>query len=111
MNATTEFSFVYMTAADKVEAAKIGRLLVEERLAACVNILPGMNSIYHWQGKIEESAEVVLIAKTRTAHVPAIIDRVRELHSDSCPCVVSWPLREGNEDYLQWIFDETTLSP
>lgn len=100
--------FVYMTAADKDEALRIGRVLVEERLVACVNQLDGMTSLYWWKGKVEEGCEVVLIAKTQPALLEKIIDRVRSLHSYECPCVISWPIEQGNPEYLKWIADETS---
>lgn len=107
MNAAESLSFVYITAGDKAEALKIGRVLVEERLAACANVFDGMSSVYHWEGEIEESAEAVLIAKTRTSYVDAVVARVQQLHSYSCPCVVSWPLENGNPAYRRWLIDET----
>jgi len=102
-----DVSFVYITAGDKDEALRVGRALVEERLAACVNVFDGMTSAYHWEGQIEESQEAVLIAKTRTELVERLTERVQAVHSYSCPCVVSWPLAGGHADYLQWIHDET----
>ncbi|MBD3391051.1 MAG: divalent cation tolerance protein CutA [Chitinivibrionales bacterium] len=101
------FSFVYITAADMAEAKKIGRVLVEERLAACANSIPGMESVYRWQGEIETGSEVVLFVKTRSALVDAVAERVKQLHSYDCPCVVSWPVGSGSPEYLQWIRDNT----
>lgn len=95
--------FVYMTMSGPAEARSIGRELVESRLAACVNILPGMQSIYRWEGKVEEATEVVMIAKTTAAMVPALTDRVTSLHSYECPCVVSLRVEEGYQPYLDWI--------
>ncbi len=95
--------FVYMTFADLEEARTIGRALVESKLAACVNILPQMSSIYVWEGKIQEEAEVVMIAKTAKARVAEIIRTVTSLHSYSCPCVVSLPVLKGHRPYLEWI--------
>ena len=100
-------NIVYITASDKVEALKIGRTLVEERLAACANVIDNMTSVYWWEGTIADSAEVVLIAKTKQELVESVISRVKELHSYSCPCIVSWPLSAGNPDYLRWIEEET----
>lgn len=107
MNSAETLSLVYITAGDKTEALRIGRKLVEERLCACVNVLDGMTSVYHWQGAIEESNEAVLIAKTRIDLVEPLTVRVKELHSYSCPCVIAWPLHAGNADYVQWLHDET----
>lgn len=98
---------VYITTSSVGEAEKIGRALVEERLAACVNILPGMRSIYHWQGAIETADEAVLIAKTRAPLVGGLVARLKELHSYSVPCAISLPVLDGNPDYLRWLAEET----
>ena len=100
-------SFVYVTAANKNEALQIGRVLVEERLAACVNVLDNMTSLYHWEGELQRGSEAILIAKTREDLVERLIERVKSLHSYSCPCVISWPIQTGNQAYLDWIRDET----
>lgn len=107
MEGPPALSFVYVTAANKADALTIGRTLVEERLAACANVFDGMSSVYHWQNAVEESQEAVLIVKTRTSLVPAVIERIKELHSYTCPCIVSWPLHAGNPDYLNWLAAET----
>ncbi len=93
----------YVTCADHDQAQAIGRALVEERLAACVNLIPGMRSIYRWQGAIEEADEVVLIAKTAARHMPALAARVAALHTYSCPCVVALPIVAGAAGYLAWL--------
>lgn len=102
-----EFRLVYMTAASRDEAKKIGRALVEERLAACANVIDGMESVYWWQGRLTEDREAVLIAKTRAELVPALTERVRALHSYTLPCVVALPLVGGNPAYLEWLEAET----
>lgn len=101
------YRFVYMTAGSREEARRIGRTLVEERLAACVNILDGMNSLYWWQGAVQDEQETVLIAKTRAELLERLTDRVKSLHSYSCPCVVALPIEGGNPAFLQWIAEET----
>jgi len=101
------YRFVYMTAGSREEARRIGRTLVEERLAACVNILDGMSSMYWWEGAVQEEQETVLIAKTRTELLERLTDRVRALHSYACPCVVALPIEGGNAAYLQWLGEET----
>ena len=98
---------VYVTAADAVEAKRIAGAVVEERLAACANLLTGMRSIYRWQGAIVEDEEAVLILKTREALLEPLIARVTALHSYDCPCVVAWPLHAGNPPFLHWIAEET----
>ncbi len=98
---------IYVTASNFEEAKSIGRKLVEERLVACVNILPHMSSIYRWQGKVEEAEEVVMIAKTTDQMLEGAIVRAKELHSYECPCVVAVPIVAGNPDFLAWISGET----
>lgn len=100
--------FVYVTTATIEQARAIGRRLVEDRLAACANVLPGMESIYRWQGAIETAQESVLILKTRAALVDQLAARVRQLHTYDCPCVVALPILAGNPAYLRWIEAETT---
>ena len=96
---------VYMTAADKAEARAIGRHLVQSKLAACVNIFDGMNSMYVWQGEFQDDHEAVLIAKTTENRVPGLIAAVRERHSYECPCIVTLPISDGNPGFLEWIAD------
>ena len=100
-------AFVYITAESPEQAERIGRALVEERLAACANILPGMRSIYRWKGSVETAGETVLIAKTRTALTEALANRVKELHSYEVPCVVVLPVSDGLPEFLRWIDEET----
>jgi periplasmic divalent cation tolerance protein len=99
--------FVYITAPSADEGRRIGRALIEERLAACVNILDGMTSIYRWQGAVHQASETVVVAKTRADRFDALARRVRELHSYECPCVVALPLTAGTSDYLEWIAAES----
>jgi len=103
-----EVRFVYMTTANLEEAQKIGRELVSAGLAACVNILPHMNSIYVWEGKLEEASEVVMIAKTVEARVADLITRVKALHSYSLPCIVSLEVEDGYAPFLEWIAGRVT---
>ena len=98
--------FIYMTAGSKAEAQKIGNALVQDRLAACVNILDNMQSIYRWEEKIQQGTEVVLIAKTTDDLVEALIDRVKSLHGYDCPCIVSLPISGGYRPFLDWVHAE-----
>ena len=98
---------LYITAGSRDEAKKIGRALVEERLAACANVIDGMESIYWWEGKLTENREAVLIVKTRAELVATVAARVKALHSYTVPCVVALPIVDGNPDYLAWIGAET----
>ena len=97
-----------MTAPDVEVGARLGRALVEERLAACANVIPAMQSVYRWRGAIERAQEAVVILKTRSALVERLTQRVKTLHSYECPCVVAIPLSGGNEEFLQWITKETS---
>ncbi len=99
-------NLIYITAKDKAEARKIGSELVESKLAACVNIIDNMNSMYVWQGKIQDDKEAILIAKTTEAQVPLLIEKVKALHSYDCPCIVSIPVSGGNREFLDWIANE-----
>lgn len=99
---------LYVTVPSSAEAVAIGRQLVGERLAACVNVLPNMTSVYRWQGQIEQADEAVLLVKTRQELVQSVTSRILTLHSCEVPCVISWTIPSGNPDYLQWIQDETT---
>jgi periplasmic divalent cation tolerance protein len=93
----------YITAKDLGEAERLGKNLVESKFAACVNILPGMHSIYRWQGKVEDANEVLVIAKTDDSLGEALIAEVKRLHSYECPCVLLLPVSGGNVDYLRWL--------
>ncbi len=95
--------FVYVTTADKAQARAIGRHLVQSRLAACVNILDNMNSMYYWQDEFQDDQEAVLIAKTTQDRLQELIDAVREKHSYDCPCIVAMPITGGNPAFLEWI--------
>jgi len=101
---------VFVTASDAEEAARIGRTLVEERLAACANLIPSIASTYWWKGKIEEAGEALLVIKTRQDLIERLTARVRTLHSYTVPEVIALPILSGNPDYLKWI-DDSTSSP
>jgi len=103
-----DISLFYITAKDLHEAQSIGRSLVKERIAACANIFDPVHSIYHWEGSLCESEETVLVVKTKKALATALINRVRELHSYTCPCIVELPIVSGNSDFLRWVESETT---
>lgn len=98
---------VLMTAPDEDTAAKIARVLVEERLAACVNIVPRIRSVYRWEGKVEDGAEVLCLVKTVVERVPALLARVQEVHPYQVPEGLALPVESGLADYLGWVVDET----
>ena len=99
--------FVYTTHPSLAEAERIGRVLVERRLAACVNILPGMVSYYWWEGKIDRGEEVVMIVKTRAALAEGVRVAVKERHSYTTPAILVTPLASVDEAYLAWLMAET----
>jgi periplasmic divalent cation tolerance protein len=103
-----QIRFVYMTTANAEEAQAIGRELVTARLAACVNILPQMNSIYRWEGNLQQDTEAVMIAKTTAERVPELIARVKSLHGYDCPCIVSLVVDEGYPPFLEWVAASVT---
>jgi periplasmic divalent cation tolerance protein len=98
---------VYTTWPSIVEAERAGRLIVEKRLAACVNILPGMVSHYWWQGKIERAEEAVAIFKTRASLAEAVRAAVKETHSYTTPSIMVLPVESLDADYHKWIVAET----
>ncbi|HYA06712.1 MAG TPA: divalent-cation tolerance protein CutA [Xanthobacteraceae bacterium] len=99
--------FVYTTYPSVVEAERAGRTLVERRLAACVNILPGMVSFYWWQGAIERGDEVVMIIKTRATLAENVRAAVKELHSYTTPAILVIPIETVDPDYHAWLLSET----
>ncbi|WP_456433677.1 divalent-cation tolerance protein CutA [Thermosulfuriphilus sp.] len=102
---------LYVTASGKDEAVKIGRALVESRLAACINVFEQITSLYWWEGRIEESPEAILIIKTRSELVPQIKERILDLHSYSCPCILVLPVTGGHQPFLDWIRSEIPTGP
>lgn len=98
-------NIVFVTVGNEEEGKKIARQLVEEKLAACVNIVPNIQSVYWWEGKIEESQEYFLIIKTSEECVKMLIERVKQLHSYAVPEVIAIDIVQGNPDYLNWITD------
>jgi len=98
---------ILITAPNPEEGQKIAEALVAEKLAACVNLVEKVSSIYWWQGKVERDTETLLIVKTQWALVDQLIARVKELHSYTVPEVIALPIERGNPDYLKWI-DEVT---
>jgi periplasmic divalent cation tolerance protein len=99
----TDKRIVLCTAGSEDEARKIARHLVEQRLAACVNIVPGMESIYRWQGKLESSGEWLLLIKTTVERFPAVRDAIRDLHSYELPECIAISIEDGSSGYLEWI--------
>lgn len=98
---------VYTTFPMLVEAERVGKALVERRLAACANILPGMVSHYRWQGQVERGEEVVMLIKTRATLAEAVGETVRQMHSYETPAIVVIPLESVERNYLGWLLEST----
>ncbi|XP_040298587.1 protein CutA [Bufo bufo] len=98
-------SAAYVTCPNETVAKDIARGLVERKLAACVNIIPQVTSIYEWKGKIEEDSEILLMIKTRSSKVPALTEYVRSVHPYEVCEVISVPIEQGNAPYLSWVAD------
>ena len=107
MKPSEKLCWVYMTVGSFEEAKSIGQILVGQNLAACVNLLENMTSIYNWEDKMEESQEVIMIAKTRKTLMPKLIEKVNSLHSYDCPCILELPIQGGNLNFLSWIKSQT----
>ena len=98
---------IFVTAEDRQQADKIAEKLVADKLIACANVVPGIQSIFRWKGKVDRAQEVLLILKSRRRHFPKIIKTVQALHSYEVPEVIALPIIEGNKDYLKWLTDST----
>src|SRR5689334_9777365 len=94
---------IFVTAKDKKEAGRIARGLLEERLVACANILDGVESLFWWQGKIDEAKETLIVLKTKRSLFKKVAARVKVLHSYDTPEVIALPVVEGSTEYLKWI--------
>lgn len=98
---------ILVTMGSRTEACKIARHLVGKRLVACVNILPGIESVYAWKGRTEVAREILLIAKSKKNLFVKIEKAVRSLHSYECPEIIALPIIAGSKDYLKWVEDST----
>ena len=97
---------LFITAATGEEAQQISRTLLERKKAACINIIPEVNSRFWWEGKLDAGRESLLIVKTKASLLPEIIDLVKEVHSNIVPEIIALPIIGGNQDYLDWIDKE-----
>ncbi len=100
---TAHHSLIFCTCPDAAVAGRIAEALVEERLAACVNLLPGITSIYRWNGAVQRDPEVLALIKTTSERVAALTVRLRELHPYAIPEIIAVPIIEGLPDYLSWV--------
>lgn len=103
----SEFIVIFITAPSKNEAEKIGKALVEKKLAACVNIIKDIRSIFFWKGKLSDEKEVLLIAKSKTKNFEKIEKEVKKLHSYEVPEIIGLPILMGSKDYLDWVDKES----
>jgi periplasmic divalent cation tolerance protein len=103
MDEKTGHIVVLITTSSMAEAQVIGRALVEGRVAACVNIVPGLRSLFRWQGAIEEQEETLMLVKSRGEYLPSILETVKRLHSYTVPEIIALPILAGSSDYLAWI--------
>ena len=94
---------VLITTATEEEAHRIAEILVKQRKAACVNIVPEVNSLFWWQGKLDSARESLLIVKTKASMFPKVVETVKEVHSYEVPEIIALPIISGNEDYLKWL--------
>lgn len=98
---------IYVTYPDLAFARDISHTLIESYLAACANIFPAHESVYHWEGKVQSACEIAVIYKTANDKFDALRDKILELHPYDCPCIVALPIEKGHEAFLQWIEAET----
>lgn len=106
VTAITDIRLLYVTTKDLDQARAIARALLDQRLIACANIIPQMESIYRWKGVVEYATEAILILKTRASLVEKTTQVILELHSSETPCVLCLPVETGAEGYLNWLSDE-----
>ncbi len=99
---------VYVTASNENEALRLAEGVVKERLAACANVYPRIKSVYWWEEKLQTDEEAVVIFKTVPERLEKLIKRIKELHSYECPCVLSWPIEKGHQDFMAWVLKETS---
>ena len=103
----SEIMLVYSTTPDEETAKKFAKELVEQKLAACVSMMPGIQSVYRWKGAVEEATEVCLMIKTTRARFQELASRILSLHPYDVPEIVALPVVEGLPSYLQWVGEET----
>jgi len=101
------YQLLYMTCADRAEAERLAEALLEAKLIACANILPGIHSLFHWNGQVSKSEEVLLLAKSEQALFKAIETKITSLHSYDCPCILAFDIADGHQPFLDWISTQT----
>ncbi|WP_052374404.1 divalent-cation tolerance protein CutA [Methanobacterium sp. SMA-27] len=103
------YSMVYITTSGALESKKIARKLLEEKLVACINIIPTIESVYLWKGTIEEDSESIMFVKTKSVLVGKVIKRIEQLHSYEIPCILEIRVNNGSNNYLKWMESELEL--
>jgi periplasmic divalent cation tolerance protein len=106
---TAEFVLVYSVFPNRAVAEKIARVLLDAKLAACVNIFPPMTSLYEWEGKLETSRETAVLIKTRRHLAEKLVETARPLHPYTVPCFLVIPVQGGNADFLDWVRGQTPV--
>ncbi len=102
----SEYIVIFITTEAGEEAALISRVLLEQKKAACINIIESVNSMFRWQGEIESARESMLVVKTKASLLEGVIQIVKEIHSNDTPEIISFPIIGGNKDYLEWVGKE-----
>jgi periplasmic divalent cation tolerance protein len=105
--AKKEYVVLFVTAASSQEAENIAQSIIKEKLAACVNIINGVKSLFWWEGKIDAAEELLLVIKTRRSCIPELIPLIKSQHSYTVPEIIALPILAGNSDYLEWIYEST----
>lgn len=105
----TDILLVYITTPNKKDAKRIATALIEEKLAACANILPEIESIYYWKGELQQTGECLLLLKTHKEVLDNLIERAKEIHPYELPCIVALPLSHGLPEFLNWVGDEVDV--
>jgi periplasmic divalent cation tolerance protein len=99
----TPYTVLFITSDSAEEARQIAKVLLEQKKAACVNIVPGVDSLFWWEGKLDSARENLLVVKTKTSLLPEIVKLVKETHSYDVPEIIALPIVGGNQEYLDWI--------
>ena len=99
----SNYKLLYITCGSKIEAVKLGKLLVKNKFVACINILSNIKSIFNWRHKVAQSQEEILIGKTQKKNVSKIIKNIKKKHSYKCPCILFFNIEKGNKKFLSWI--------
>lgn len=102
-----KYLITFITCANQAEAKKIAKVLLKKKLAACINIIPKVESLFWWEGKIDKAPELLLVVKTKKSLFKKLLIEVKSLHSYSCPEIIALPIIDGNKEYLKWLDDST----